>query len=126
MANAIVQRFIDQVRLAGKIFLTDGARLVCDGVIVLTVEPNMDAEYPTMYRLEIPKRPVGKKGPYGALFLACVCGGPMALFLIRKHLGKFLFRGQPFALKVGVLRIRATVDEENFVIQVKPPRRRAQ
>jgi hypothetical protein len=127
MPNAVVQKFINELKLAGKVFLIDGARLVCEGVIVLTVEPDFEAEYPTLYRLEIPKeRSVEVECPYGALFISCVCGDPMAVLVIRKQLGRFLYYGEPFALNIGDLPIKATVGKETLVIQAKPRRRPAQ
>jgi len=116
MQDPIVPKFINDLKLAGKPYLIDGSRIVCGGAVMLTVEPDIDAEFVTEYRLELPDSlTVPQEFPYVVLFVTSVFGVGV-LRQIGGILKKCLFDGKPFTKDIGDYRLKGFSEGDQRVL----------
>lgn len=121
MANAVVNNFIDSMQKVGHLCFIDGQKIICGGEVVVSVDPNIDAKRPTLYRLEMPKScKVEQELPCAILFLSAVYGG--AIFAVRLHaeLKALFFNGSGFEEEYKDFELKAFPKGDAIIFLAKP------
>jgi hypothetical protein len=118
VANPVIDKFLAEMQ-AGQFRIEQvGNTLVCDEDVVFSVEPNLEAENATSYRLQIPIDG-GTLHPIMTLFLDVLFGRQNAL--VRDiPIRKLILDHHPFYLASDQIVLRAETEGESYVLVTTP------
>jgi hypothetical protein len=121
MPNPVVEKFISELKLAKRPYLTSDSQVVC-GRIVLTAEPSIESDSVRGYKLEIPRGyVVEQESPVAILFVFALFGAEI-LIRIRGHIGRFLKNAVPYSETMAGFHFRAFLEGETLVMLAEPIR----
>jgi hypothetical protein len=115
--NPKVARFIDELKLAKRPFLTTDTQ-VLSGRAILTVWPDVESEVFTKARIEIPKAFQLDEFPCFLLFILSMFDAS-CIMQLQPQINALFKHDKPYAAKVEGLIFRVFAEEENFVMTLE-------